>query len=137
VKKELKIKVPGQIKIGCYLLKIIVKPYQKLVHGNWGEANSTIQEIHIDSGLPERAKDNTLIHEIVHMISINYQCGLDEENVERMANGIQELMDCLGIEFDWECSCPSHENSTTFDTTKASRITFYPPDGQMPEIEDN
>ena len=44
----------------------------------------------------------TFLHEIIHMASINYEAGLNEEDVSRMANGLFEFLYYnLDIVLDW------------------------------------
>lgn len=96
------VKVPGEIKIGIYPYTLEAVKDLKLKQGSWGVTNLVTKEIRIDSNLPQIELNQTLIHEVLHIISANYQCALDEDNVERIANGLSEfLFDNLGIEFDW------------------------------------
>ena len=51
---------------------------------------------------PLLERNQTLLHEVFHIISESFRCSLDEDTVERLANGMGEfLFDNLGIEFDW------------------------------------
>ena len=99
---KIKVKVPGEIKIGIYPYKIDLVPNLKLNKGNWGTTNHTEKTIVLDSGLPLLELNQTLLHEVFHVVSVVFMCGLDEDNVERLANGMGELLfDNLDIEFDW------------------------------------
>ncbi len=98
----MKAKIPREIKIGLYPYSVQTVPHLKLMDGVWGSSNHVKKEIKVDSGLPLLELNQTLIHEVLHVISEGYRCGLDEDNVERLANGIGEfLFDNLGIELDW------------------------------------
>lgn len=103
VKKEMKVKVPNQIKIGLYPYSVKAVPHLKLNEGTWGVTNHAKREIKIDSNLSIIELNQTLIHEVIHIISEGFRCGLDEDNVERLSNGIGEfLFDNLHIEFLWD-----------------------------------
>ena len=103
---KIKVKIPKEIKIGIYPYKIDLVPNLKLNKGSWGTTNHTEKTIVLDSGLPPLELNQTLIHEVVHIISENFRCLLDEDNVERLANGIGELLfDNLNIEFNWDEYC--------------------------------
>ena len=98
----MKVKIPKEIKIGVYPYRVIPTPHLKLNKGNWGTTNHTEKTIVLDSALPSLELNQTLIHEVLHIISVVFMCSLDEDNVERLANGMGEfLFDNLGIEFDW------------------------------------
>ena len=98
-----KVKVPQKIKIGLYPYGVEAVPDLKLKEGVWGVSNHVKREVRVDSHLPLLERNQTLLHEVIHIISQGFMCSLDEDNVERLANGIGEfLFDNLGIEFDWE-----------------------------------
>ena len=98
----MKVHVPKTIKIGLYPYTVESIPHLKLNDGVWGSSNHVRREIKVDSNLGLLERNQTLMHEVIHVISENFRCLLDEDNVERLANGIGELLfDNLGIEFDW------------------------------------
>ncbi len=98
----MKVKVPKEIKIGVYPYTVELVPNLKLNKGNWGTTNHTEKTIVLDSALPSVELAQTLLHEVFHVVSVVFMCGLDEDNVERLANGMGEfLFDNLNIEFDW------------------------------------
>ncbi|KKN16940.1 hypothetical protein LCGC14_0970980 [marine sediment metagenome] len=98
----MRVKIPREIKISIYPYSVKLVPHLKLEEGNWGTTNFVRRTLGIDSDLPLLERNQTLLHEVFHIISASFLCGLDEDNVERLANGIGELLfDNLGIEFDW------------------------------------
>ena len=98
----MKVKVPREIKSGPYPYSITLSPDLKLNEGCWGTTHYVRRVVRIDSGLPLIERNQTLLHEVLHVISSTYQCALDEDNVERIANGLSEfLFNNLGIELDW------------------------------------
>ncbi len=102
LRSKMKIKIPREIKIGLYPYSVEAISQLKLNEGCWGVSNHVRRKIKIDSGLPLLERNQTLIHELIHVISESFRCSLDEDNAERLANGMGEfLFDNLGIEFDW------------------------------------
>jgi len=98
----MKTKIPPVIKIGIYPYRVDLVPNLKLNKGNWGTTNHTEKTIVLDSGLSLLELNQTLLHEVFHVVSVVFVCALDEDNVERLANGMGELLfDNLNIEFDW------------------------------------
>ena len=99
----MKVRIPKIIKIGLYPYSVELVPHLKLEEGSWGTTNFVKRTMRLDSGLSSLERNQTLLHEVFHVISLSFQCGLDEDNVERLANGIGELLfDNLGIEFVWD-----------------------------------
>jgi hypothetical protein len=95
-----KVKVPRKIKIGSYEYDVVFKPHLKTDDNLMGFMNKRTSKIELD---PDDGStlDTTLLHEVVHLISFNYEVNLDEDNTSRIANGIAELLQILGIELDW------------------------------------
>uniref|UniRef100_A0A6M3KLG6 SprT-like domain-containing protein n=1 Tax=viral metagenome TaxID=1070528 RepID=A0A6M3KLG6_9ZZZZ len=95
------VKVPRSIKIGNFNFKVKFTEHLK-VDDNWrGSCNQRKGLIEIDP-IAGNSMNRTLIHEVVHMIDFNYECGFDEDTTSRIANGVSELIfDNLGVELDW------------------------------------
>ena len=97
----MEIKVPGQIKVGAHNAKVVFTSNLKVDDGWKGCYNQRLGLIQVDP-VGGADKDKTLMHEVVHMVDLNYECGLDEVNISRIANGITEfLQNNLGIAFSW------------------------------------
>jgi hypothetical protein len=43
----------------------------------------------------------TLLHEIIHVIDYHSQCGLSEENITRIANGLYSVMSENAADLGW------------------------------------
>ena len=96
------IKIPKIVRIGSCVHDVSQKRNLKLVEGCWGVTRRVVSTITVDADLPPAHKANTFLHEVMHMIDMEYSCGLDEDNIERIANGLFVLLaDNLGIELDW------------------------------------
>jgi hypothetical protein len=63
--------------------------YASFVHGF---------SITLDDTLPYEQQVNTFLHEAVHILSIIYDCDLDESQVKRIANGLYDLLRQVGPE---------------------------------------
>ncbi|KKK87133.1 hypothetical protein LCGC14_2756290 [marine sediment metagenome] len=95
-------KIPSQIKIGALRANVTIVPYIHADDNFRGLFNQRTEELQIDNQLGGRARDMTFLHEILHMIAINYELGENESDVSRLANGIFEFLYYgLGIELDW------------------------------------
>ena len=100
-KSRLKVRVPKQIKIGVHSYKVIFSHYLKGVGEGDGAAQHEWQKILIAPELPPSQRAVTLLHEVLHIISKNYKCGLPEDTLDRLDEGLGEfLLNNLHIEFD-------------------------------------
>ena len=97
----MKIKIPKKLKIGAIEYEVNMVAGLKLYRGNWGEAGYISHTIDIDNLLPDIDRMATYIHEALHVIDSEYVCGIDEDNIERLGNGVLKIFQQLGIEFDW------------------------------------
>ena len=95
-----RIKVPKRIKIGAHDYSVGYRQHMKL-DDNWrGACNQRTGEILIDP-IGGDTINRSLLHEVVHLIDFNYECILSEENISRLAHGMVEFLENLGIELDW------------------------------------
>lgn len=97
----MKVKIPKEIKITTHPYKIKFTPHLTLDDGFSGTVNHRTLTIEIEPIIPQSRKLLALLHEVVHIINKVYCCGLEEENVDRLASGIAEMLDSFGLEFDW------------------------------------
>ena len=96
------VKVPSQIKIGALRANVSVVPYIHADDNFKGLFNQRTEQLQIDNQLGGRVRDTTFLHEVAHMIAINYEIGMNEEEISRTANGLFEFLYYnLGIELDW------------------------------------
>jgi thymidylate synthase (FAD) len=56
--------------------------------GNMGSANRSLQKILIASAIGKDQQQDTLLHEVLHIINDELKVGLTEENVSRLAVGL-------------------------------------------------
>jgi len=96
------IKVPKEIKVSSHAYQIVFKPNLKIDDGFQGTVQHRTQVIEIE---PLTSLDFllvTLLHEIIHIISTVYSLHLEEDAVDRLAEGLaQGLLESFGLELDW------------------------------------
>jgi len=98
----MKIKVPQKIKIATHEYSVSYAEHLSEDEGFRGLCNHRTQTIEIEPSLPPSRKDQTLLHEVGHIIKRVYVMGEDEDDIDRMAQGYAELFfTTLGIELDW------------------------------------
>lgn len=73
---------------------ILGKPYEVRIqkeadgNGTMGSATRTKQIINIVQGFGKEQREETLLHEIIHVVSEELVMGLEEEDVARLAVGL-------------------------------------------------
>ena len=98
----MKVKVPKEIKIATHPYKVAYDSHLRHDEACYGQVNHRNQKINIELSVPLSVKNQTLIHEIVHIVDKVYVCRMDEDDLERISNGMAELLfNNLNIEFDW------------------------------------
>ncbi len=94
-------KVPSVLPIASHSYKVLFNPHLLVDERNLGVVYHRLKEIRIESSLADSDKVTTLIHEYLETINRVYGCGLDDANIDRVAEGMGELFKALGIELDW------------------------------------
>ncbi len=98
----MKVKVPSEIKIATHTYRVRYDSHMRHDEACYGQVNHREQTIDIETSIPPSVMNQTLIHEIVHIVDKVYVCRMDEDDLERLSNGMAELLfNNLGIEFDW------------------------------------
>ena len=97
----MRVKIPREIKIATHSYRVEFNPLLWHEESLKGMANHIKQVIQIDPVLAHSQKTVTLLHEINHVINDTFRCKLDEDEIDKMAQGQAEFLDCLGIELDW------------------------------------
>ena len=99
---KIKVKVPKVIKIATHQYRVEFNPLLWHEENLKGCANHLKQKIQVDPVLAPSQRLVTLLHEINHIISDVYRCKLDEDEIDKVAQGYADLLvNNLGIEFDW------------------------------------
>lgn len=109
-----------KIKVGWKEYRVVeTNDAQKLALGNqlcYGNVNYGEFVIHINENISEEQKEATLIHEILHAIDNLWNIDLMEDEVTRLADGIQTVLvqNNLYIAQDSEVSFTSdHQHDIT------------------------
>ncbi len=97
----MKVKIPKNIRVGSLTGRVEFKENLKVDDGWRGDYNQRTGILSIDPQCGEGI-NATFLHEVIHLIDLNYECDLNEVNISRIANGVYEFLKYnLGIEFDW------------------------------------
>ena len=98
----MKIKVPREIKVGAHSYKVSYDAKLEERSKKIGFTDITNGIILIEPQQMNSAKLDVLIHELLHPIDF-YYCAktLTEEQVIGITTGLVNILDGLGIEFDW------------------------------------
>ena len=98
--KEMKVKVPKEIQIGCHSYKVFLK--DKSTSDFDGDTYHLKEVIRVREDLPPTARGTTFLHEALHVIDQVYSFGMNEHNLDLLAEGLGQLLYAdLGIELDW------------------------------------
>jgi len=97
----MKVKIPETLKCGSITYQFKQVEGLLIERDRAGEYRPHQSEIVIDRKLSKQAKTATLIHEYLHAVDRNYHIGFDDDTMDRIANGMAELLECLGIEIEW------------------------------------
>ena len=98
----MKVKVPKQIKIATHPCQIFFKSNLLIDENKFGYAHRRLQRICIEPSSPISVKNVTLLHEILHYIDDIYHINIDDNTIDRIAQGCAEfLFNNLDIELDW------------------------------------
>jgi Zn-dependent peptidase ImmA (M78 family) len=92
-------KLPKKLKILGRPFIVEYKDFEKLVQHNGMSGNCTghKQLIQIDSSNPRERQENTLLHEIIHLISDDLSLEFSEETVKRITTGLYQVLNDNGF----------------------------------------
>jgi len=97
----MKVKITSPIQVGGHWYKII-RDGKIDDFGHLGDINYRTQTITIDPNKPTSQQEESLIHELHHLVNQVYCNGrLEESDVDPLSEGIYQALKQLGIEFDW------------------------------------
>ena len=99
----IEIKIPKTISGGgIHLYSVGYRTYLKTDEGGMGCINHRKEQILIDPAYPEADKNVTIWHEAIHKITREYGCRLEDDNIDRLAEGIVAILEKdFGVKFDW------------------------------------
>ena len=97
----MKVKVPKEIKIGAHTYNIMLRPNLMLDEKDDARANHRLGFIAIDPIWERTQRDECCLHEIVEVINRVWNCQLDHDNMDRLAEGFLVFLQELGIVLDW------------------------------------
>jgi len=98
----MKVVIPRQIKMASHTYGIELNRVKCSGAGTIGLCNHLEQKIYIDDISAKSQLDQALLHEIMHMIERFFVVRIDDNDIDRIAEGLAILLfDNFGIEFDW------------------------------------
>jgi len=97
-----KVRIPREIKVGAHTYSIGFSPHLHCDEARYGNCNHRTQEIQLWAESPPSLRDESLIHEVIHIGELCYRIDVSDSDIDRIAHLILEfLVRNLGIEFDW------------------------------------
>ena len=95
--------IPKEIDVGGYTFKVrcdYETTQQLIADGHDGEHSYARKILRFRNDLPQQEVDNLFLHEILHAIDGQYCAAeLEEKQVLRLANGLHQVFNQLGISF--------------------------------------
>ena len=105
----MKLVIPPEIKIGINRYQVTFKPHLNVDEHRTGSVNFRTGLIEIEPAMMESVRVVSLLHELIHAISYSYSLSFDDADIDRLAEGLAELLvNNWGIEFDWR-KIPTHK----------------------------
>lgn len=87
--------IPSTLKIGHLIYKVVRVPNLHSEAGHlWGSRDPLDCEIRLDAVMHDQHPQllQVLLHEVLHEINDQYVCHLDEDNIERLGNGLAAFL---------------------------------------------
>jgi len=97
----MKIKVPVKLKIASHEYTIRDDIKQLMSNTVVGEVRHVYHDIILDFNRLPSELTQTFLHEYLHCIERFWNVKLDDNDVDRLAEGMAVLFNNLGIELDW------------------------------------
>ena len=97
----MKARIPSKIKVGAHTYSIELDPYLIGDRNRYGEVCHRTERITIGSSEPVALRNQTLLHEVLHIGETFYRINISDDDIDRIAETILQFLDSMGIEFDW------------------------------------
>ena len=98
----MKIKIPREIRVGAHKYKVVYWPDLGVDENLCGVSRHRKTVIGVDPVYNPTQQVQILLHETLHAIDRIYGCELSEGNIDRIAEGLTDvLVDSFDVEFDW------------------------------------
>ena len=78
----MKIKVPREIHLASHKYTVKFDPHMRHDEACYGQVNHRRQEINIETSVPPSTRNQTLLHEVIHVVDRVYVCRMDEDGNE-------------------------------------------------------
>jgi len=98
----MRVKVPKTIKIGTHTYTIKFNHHLRSDDNKYAEVNHRTQAIDIWADAAVSLKNESLLHELIHIGEFIYRVEINDADVDRLAETVAEfLFNNLDIELDW------------------------------------
>lgn len=98
----LQIRVPKRIQVGGHIYSIDYNDEIERKEHLWGTHDHHDLKIEIYPHISPTVKTSTLLHELLHAISVVYaQSKCDDDTIQSIAEGLTQVMSQIGITLDW------------------------------------
>ena len=98
----MKVKIPKKIKFLTHEYEIVFDTKELQSAGTMGLTRHLFQKITLDNKVtPPSELNQIFLHEFIHVIERHMCIKIDDADVDRISEGISELLLQLGVEFDW------------------------------------
>ena len=99
-----KIKIPPTVKIGTHTYSVMFDRNIRTDDDHIGQVNHRTQEIKIWTEAPLSMRNESLLHELIHIAEYYFRVRIDDADIDRIAECMCDfLFNNLNIEFDWSC----------------------------------
>lgn len=88
-------KIPDKVRINGIIYDVEIANYEgnDFVSINyWGHCYHDKCKIVLNKSIDKQKLEQTFLHEIIHIINIDYELKLDEDDVTRLANGLYAFL---------------------------------------------
>lgn len=99
----MKIKVPKEIKLLSHTYQVRSNTKELISAGAMGLTRHLFQWINVDTrNVPPTERDQTLLHELFHVIERHFNLKIEDEDIDRFSEGFASILfDSFGIKLDW------------------------------------
>ena len=84
--------IPVSVKVGALIYQVRQESGLFGRHSKFGQHDFFRQEILLDADLPDRAKQSSLVHEIIEAINYNYELGLEHNKITTLETALYQIL---------------------------------------------
>lgn len=92
----MKFKVPNKCRVAAITYKVVLTPLND--HNLWGQSLHGQRLIKVESETSLEEQRRTFLHEVIHVVNNVFEVGLKESQVERLGNGLDQVIQDLEVD---------------------------------------